>query len=63
MYENVCKKMYARKSAGCVGKTWFLPHQIVLNPKVKIRVAFGCSSQYEGISINQDLLAGLDVIN
>ena len=46
--------------AGSEGRTWYVPHQGVLNPnKVKIRVVFGCSSQYKGPSINQKLFSGL----
>ena len=59
-------KKYARKRdcAGIEGRTWYVPHQGVLNPnKGKIRVVFDCSSQYKGNSINQNLLSGPDLTN
>ena len=65
MNELIDKK-YARK-CDCTapeGRTWYVPHQGVLNPnKGKIRVVFDCSSQYKGNSINQSLLYGSDLTN
>ena len=60
--DELTDKEYAKKCdcAGSEGRTWYVPHQGVLNPnKVKIRVVFGCSSQYKGPSINQNLFSGL----
>ena len=59
-------KEYARKRdcAGPEGRTWYVPQKGVLNlNKGKIRVAFDCSSQYKGNSVNQNLLSGPDLTN
>ena len=64
--DELIDKKYARKCdcAGPEGRTWYVPHQGVLNPnKGKIRVVFDCSSQYKGNSINQNLLSGPDLTN
>ena len=64
--DELIDKKYARKCdcAGLEGRTWYVPHQGVLNPnKGKIRVVFDCSSQYKGNSINQNLLSGPDLTN
>ncbi len=47
---------------GCV---WYLPHHGVYNSKKpdKIRVAFDCSTMYEGESLNRSLLQGPDLTN
>ena len=60
------EKGYARKCGGkgSDGKTWYVPHQGVLNHnKGKIRVVFDCSSQYRATSINENLLSGPDLTN
>ena len=60
------EKGYARKcdGKGPDSKTWYVPHQGVLNHnKGKIRVVFDCSSQYRGTSINENLLSGSDLTN
>ena len=64
--DELINKEYARKCdcAGPEGKTWYVPHQGVVNPnKGKIRVVFDCSSQYKGNLINQNLLSGPDLTN
>ena len=59
--ERICKKCDGK---GPDGKTWYIPHQGVLNPnKGKIWVAFYCGSQYGETSINKSLLYGPDLIN
>jgi hypothetical protein len=42
---------------------WFIPHHAVYHPKKpdKIRVVFDCSCQYNGVSLNEELLQGPDL--
>ena len=64
--EELLEKGYARKcdGKGPDGKTWYVPHQGVLNHnKGKTCVVFDCSSQYRGTSINENLLSGPDLTN
>ena len=64
--DELIHKGDARKcdSAGPEGKTWYVPHQRVLNPsKGKIKNVFGCSSQYKDPLINQKLFSGPDFVN
>ena len=64
--DDLLDKGYARKcvNAGPEGKTWYIPHHGVLQPrKGNIRVVFDCSSQYKGTSLNQHLLSGPDLTN
>ena len=46
-------------------KVWYLPHHGVYHPRKpnKIRVVFDCSALYEGVSLNQQLLQGPDLMN
>ncbi len=46
-------------------KVWFIPHHGVYHPKKprKIRVVFDCSAEFEGQSLNQNLLQGPDLTN
>ena len=47
-----------------VGKVWYLPHHGVYHKQKKtIRVVFDCSAKYHGVSINDFLLQGPDLIN
>ena len=47
------------------GQVWFLPHHGVTHPvkRDKLRVVFDCACQYEGISLNEELLQGPDLTN
>ena len=46
------------------GKTWYVPHQGVLNHnKGETGAGFDCSSQYREISVNENLLSGADLTN
>ncbi|XP_063052707.1 uncharacterized protein LOC134447256 [Engraulis encrasicolus] len=44
---------------------WYIPHHGVYHPKKpgKLRVVFDCSAKFNGISLNDTLLTGPDLIN
>ena len=43
---------------------WYLPHHPVINPhKSKIRMVFDCAAKYCGISLNDQLVRGPDLMN
>ena len=44
---------------------WYLPHHAVFHAKKpnKIRVVFDCAAQYNGTSLNEQLLPGPDILN
>ena len=47
------------------GRVWHLPHFGVYHPKkpIQIRVVFDSSAEYEGVSLNGELLSGPDLMN
>ena len=47
------------------GKVWYLPHFGVYHPKkpTQIRVVFDSSAEFEGVSLNKELLSGPDMMN
>lgn len=47
------------------GGVWYLPHFGVYHPKkpTQIRVVFDSSAEFEGVSLNKELLSGLDMMN
>ena len=47
------------------GRVWYLPHFGVYHPKklTQIRVIFHSSGEYEGVSLNGELLSGPDLMN
>ncbi len=53
------------KDGGCEGNKWYVPHHGVYHPKKqdKLRVVFDCSARYDGISLNDYLLQGPDLMN
>ena len=66
--KNIIEKGYAKKVALSrlkteEGKVWYLPHHGIYHPKKpdKIPVVFDCSCQYEGRSLNKELLQGPDM--
>ena len=64
--DELIDKKYSKRCdcARPEGRTWYVPHQRVLNPnKGKIRVVFDCSCQYKGNYLNQSLLSGPDLTN
>jgi len=48
-----------------IGKVWYLPHFGVYHPKkpTQIRVVFDSSAEFEGVSLNKELLSGPDMMN
>ena len=63
---NLLIKGYARRSDKSPnGKTWYIPHHGVYHPSKpgKIRVVFDCSAQFNGRSLNKELLTGPDLTN
>ena len=65
---SIIKKGYAEKvnhSSVTEGKTWYIPHHGVYHSKKpnSIRVVFDCSTSYQGISLNSQLLQGPDLTN
>ena len=47
------------------GELWYLPHLGVYHPKkpTQIQVVFDSSAEYEGVSLNKELLPGPDMMN
>ena len=47
------------------GHVWYLPHHGIYHPQKpeKIRVVFDCSCEFEGTSLNKELLQGPDLTN
>ena len=64
---NLIDKGYCEKapSLSPKGKTWYLPHHGVYNPNKpgKIRVVYDCGAKFNGISLNDCLLQGPDLMN
>ena len=48
-----------------VGAVWYLPHHPVVNSNKpdKVRVVFDCAAQYNGKSLNSEILQGPDLTN
>ena len=66
--EDMIRKGFAEKSdpkANQQGKSWFILHHGVyhLSKTGKIRIVFGCSAEYDGVSVNKRLLSGPDPTN
>lgn len=64
---NLLEEVHAEKSSTSPpgGKTWYLPHHGVFNPNKpgKIHIAFDCGAEFQGRSLNKDLLSGPDLTN
>ena len=57
------RKVFPAELAMDCGKRWFLPHHAVTNPKKsKIRVVFDAAASFAGISLNDKLLKGPDLL-
>ncbi|XP_033110915.1 uncharacterized protein LOC117111970, partial [Anneissia japonica] len=49
---------------GVEGNVWYLPHHPVNHPrKNKVRVVFDCAAKWRGVSLNDNLLKGPEVIS
>ena len=56
---DLLEKGYAKRcNETPTGKTWYIPHPAVYHPNktAKIRVVFDCSAEFEGKSINKELI-------
>ena len=73
-YSAFMDNLFENKHAQMVPKTplehtacvaWYLPHHPVVNPNKpdKLCVVLDCSARYNGVSLNSQLLQGLDLIN
>ena len=63
---DLLEKEYIRRcNETPTGKTWYIPHHALYHPSKpgKIRVVFDCSAEFEGKSINKELLPGPDLTN
>ena len=63
---DLLEKGYARRcNETPTGKIWYIPHHAVYHPSKpgKICVVFDCSAEFEGKSINKELLPGPDLTN
>ena len=49
----------------CLETTWYIPNHGVYHPKKpdKLRVVFDCSAEFQGYSLNRNLLQGPDLTN
>ena len=48
-----------------VGRVWYLPHHPVINPlkPEKLRIVYECAAEFQGTSLNSQLLKGPDHTN
>ena len=64
---TLMRNEYAKKSTGTTteGKCCYIPHHGVYNKNKpnKIRVVFDCSTEYQGRSLNSELMPGPDLTN
>ena len=67
--ELYLKKGHARKipldEVNTYATKWYLPHHPVLNPQKpsKLRVVFDCAAKSKGVSLNDALMQGPDLVN
>ena len=63
--DNLLRSGYAKKSdASPAGKTWYIPHHRVYQPSKPGKIlVFDCSVEFQGRSINKQLLSGPDLTN
>ena len=62
--DNLFVKGYTKQTEVVLsGKTWYIPHHGVYHPSKpgKIRVVFYCCPEFQGRSINRELLSGPDL--
>ena len=64
--DDLTTRGYARKEdTRPTGKTWFIPQHGVYHPNKpgKIKVVLDCSAEFDGRSLNKELLTGPDLTN
>ena len=67
--ELYLKKEHAQKipldEANTYATKWYLPHHPVLNPlkPSKLRVVFDCAAKFKGVSLNDALVKGADLVS
>ena len=66
--ESVIDKNYAEvvdeTQKNFSNRTWFIPHHAIVNPKKsKLRIVFDCSAECKGLSLNNCLMQGPDLVN
>ena len=59
------RKLSERELAEDSNTQWYLPHQPVTSPTKpgKVRIVFDAAAEYEGTSLNKNLLSGPDMTN
>lgn len=62
--QNHARKLDENEFEGPVGRTWYLPHHAVFNPSKpkKCRVVFDGAASFRGVSLNNRLLTGPDLL-
>ena len=64
--DNLLRSGYAKRSdASLAGKIWYFPHHGVYHPSKpgKICVVFDSNTEFQGTTINKELLSGPDLTN
>ena len=63
--KGYAQRMSQEEAKVTTSKTWYLPHHAVLNPNKpgKVRVVFDAASKFDGVSLNDKLLTGPDLLN
>ena len=63
--KGYAQKMTQEEAKVTTSKTWYLPHHAVLNPNKpgEVRVVFDAASKFDGVSLNDKLLTGPDLLN
>ena len=63
--DNLFSKGYAIETTGIqASSSWYIPHHGVFPHKPeKVRVVLDCKSEFQGRSLNKELLSGHDLTN